>query len=274
MNDGALLGKVLGSAYDEDGFLCVQIETFGSGKKSVGWFELSSVDGSQSRPLDPDESGHCQAYYRFDGARGYATLANDPRTQGLLPQCQKGEKFLFGPSGAFIRFKADGSISIFTTDDNTTNGRSVFLTVAPTGLLFNFPYGKLAFDSTGFHVLTNSGARLDLGAIAAPAPLNALSSYATLSAAMVHVNGSAVSVGPAAGVSAPVARSDATLVALQALATGLEGLSAALTAIAGLTTSPGAAGAAAATAAALVVVAQAAITASALTIPSGSTAST
>ena len=48
------LGKVLGSMYDDDGFLCIQIETFGGGAK---WCELSNTDGFQSRPVDPDANG-------------------------------------------------------------------------------------------------------------------------------------------------------------------------------------------------------------------------
>jgi hypothetical protein len=197
MSNNEMLGRVLGSSYDDDGFLGVQIEVFGS--KSVGFFELSNPHGFQSRPLDPDANGACQAYYWYEGSRGYARLANDPRTQSLLPQSQKGETFLHGPTCAFIRFKLDGSISLFTTDDNTTNGRSVYLTLSPTGLEFNFPFGKLTYDANGFHAVTNSGARLDLGALTAPAPLNIIPdmSYATLSASITHIEGSAVHVGTA-----------------------------------------------------------------------------
>lgn len=211
------LGKVLGSSYDEDGFLGVQIQVFGS--KSVGWFELSNPHGFQTRPLDPDADGTaCQAYYWVDGSRGYATLANDPRTQTLLPQSQKGETFFHGPTGAFMRFKGDGSISLFTTDDNTTNGRSVALVVSPTGLVFNFPYGRLTFDSTGFHVLHNSGARIDAGAVGGlPAPLDALQSYVSMGAAMARVEGSAVSVGPRTGAAQPSAGATVTLALFNAL---------------------------------------------------------
>lgn len=280
------LGRVLGSKYDEDGFLCVQIQPFGS--KSVGWFELSSTDGTQSRPLDPDDSGACQAYYWWDGSRGYCTLANDPRTQGLLPQSQKGEKFFFGPTGAFMRFKLDGSISMFTTNDNTVNGRSVSLQVSPKGLLFSFPYGRLTFDDTGFHVEHNSGAYLDLGAIGGlPTPLDVVSSYVSLGAATFNAEAAAVCLGPGAGQAQPHAKATATLATLQSmmaatqsLTLAVEGLAAALATIGGLTTSPPAASAASTTAAALVATAQGvvaaaqtAVAAALLTIPSLSTAS-
>lgn len=211
-----MLSNVLASKYDDDGFLCVQVQAFGTKGR---WYRLSNSHGQQSRPVDPDAEGNaCQVFYwEGEGDQGYAILANDPRAQDALPQSQKGETFFHGPTGAFLRFKADGSISLFTTDDNTTNGRSVALIVSPTGLSFQFPFGRLTFDGTGFHVLHNSGARIDLGAIAAPAPLDALGSYATLSAAMVHVEGSAVHVGTAGGAPQPVALANSVLALCNAL---------------------------------------------------------
>jgi len=159
--------------------------------------------------------------YWVDGTVGYAILLNDPRQQDALLQSQKGESFFHGPTGAFIRFKADGSICLFTTDDNTTNGRSVYLTISPTGLEFNFPFGKLTYDSNGFHCVTNSGARVDLGALTAPG-LSIIPdmSYATLSASIVHVEGSAVHVGTAdvlAGPAQPVALANSVLALCSAL---------------------------------------------------------
>lgn len=232
------LSKVLGSKYDDDGFLTVQVETFGSGAKSVGWFYLSNPHGLQMRPLDPDADGTaCQVYYWYEGSQGYAMLANDPRTQGDLSiQLQKGEAILHSPLGSgFTRMKADGSISLFTTDDNTPNGRSVNLTLAPTGLSYDFPFGRLRFDNTGFHVLTNAGARLDLGAIAAPAPLNALSSYATLSAAMTHIEGTAVHTGTATGAPQQLALAPAVL----ALATAVQAVLNAIASPGGLVSATG-----------------------------------
>jgi hypothetical protein len=213
-----LLGKVLGSSYDADGFLGVQIEVFG--KKSVGWFELSTPHGSVSRPLDPDDAGFCQAYYWYEGTRGYAQLANDTRTAANLPQIEKGETIVHHPLGTgFVRMHADGGMSLFTTHDNTPNGRSVFLTIDRTGQVFNFPYGRLTFNDTGFHLLHNSGARIDLGAVGGlPAPLSdAVKSYLILSADSVKVEGSAIKIGPRGVPSQPLALATQTLAALSAL---------------------------------------------------------
>lgn len=227
-------GKVLGTTYDADSFIGVQPGVYGS--KGVTPFELSHTYGFVSRPIDPDPDGTaCQLFYAFDNSEGFAWLANDPRVQAKLPEVRPGESFMYGSTGAFVRIGADGVISLFTTHDRTTNGRSVFLQVAPTGLTFVSPYGKLTFDANGFHVLHSSGARFDLGAISAPAPLDALSSYATLSAAMVHVEGSAVHVGTKEGAPQQVALATATL----ALAGALNGVLTAIGTPGGIVAPPG-----------------------------------
>lgn len=215
--------KSLASSFDADSFIGIQPQVFGD--KSIGMVELSHSYGFAARPADPDPDGtSCQVLYAFDNSESYAWLANDPRVQSKLPPIKPGETFVYGSTGAFLRMGNDGVISLFTTDDTTIHGRSVFQQIGPTGFTFVFPFGKMTFDATGFHVLHNSGARLDLGAIAAPAPLNALSSYATLSAAMVHVEGSAVHVGTATGVPQPGAMATAVL----ALATAVQGVLTAL----------------------------------------------
>lgn len=272
-----LLGKVLASAYDDDGFLCVQIETFSSAGtgKTVGWFHLSNPHGMQVRPLDPEGLVACQAFYWYDGTQGYAMLANDPRTQSDVSiQLQKGEAIIHNPLGVgFVRMRADGEIALFTTSDNTPDGRSVSLAINSKGLVFNFPYGRLTFDDTGFHVLHNSGARIDLGAVGGlPSPLDQLSSYVSIKAAVAKVEGVAVKIGPRGALASPTANATETLVVFEAVATALDAVAAALTAIVGVpVVSPAGAGPAAAAAAAIVL-AQSAVASAATLLPSLSTA--
>lgn len=268
------IGKILGSGYDDDGFLTVQIATFSSSSaKTIGNVFLYNQHGIQQRPLDPDADGTaCQCLYWSEGNKYYAIPLNDPRTQtGVSIQLQKGETIIHSPSGVgFIRMHADGAISTFTTDDNTSNGRSVAFRVAPTGLSFQSPFGRMTFDATGYHVVHNSGARLDLGAIQAPAPLNAfgIGSYATISAAITHVEGAAVALGTRTGAPDPLAKSTPTLVAFQSLTTALDAVAAALTAIAGVPVVTSAGAGPAAAAATAIALAQTAIAAAANTIPS------
>lgn len=93
-----------------------------------------------------------------------------------------------GQGQARIIAKNDGSVTMFTTFDNTKDGQSVYFRVAPDGFKFVAPFGTLYFDVTGLHVNHVSGAGIDLGGIyglPAPfdsAPLNQLLSFIRMTA--------------------------------------------------------------------------------------------
>lgn len=146
-----------------------------------------------------------------------------------LPALKPNEPVLMGPARNFVRLHTDGKISLFTTDDGTKSGKSVFAQIRPDGFRMVHPYAKLMLDKTGFHVFHSSGARIDLGAVSGmPAPLDSLGSYAKVSAAMVQLEGSAVSLGTASGVQDQVAKATPTLACLSAIATALSSLQGAL----------------------------------------------
>jgi hypothetical protein len=263
---GLELATVTWSGIDPvNGFHAVQVDVFGQ-KPGMDPWDLSHSYGFLSRPLDPDPSGKgCNVfYYRKGTSEGFAWLANDPRVQALLPEILPGESFQYGAKGQFVRCHPDGKISIFTTNDATPNGKSVFLQVAPTGFTRVGPWGRETFDDNGFHVKHVSGARVDLGAIGGfPPPLNVVNSYVTLSAQLVRIEGATVSLGPAGGAGmgaakAPIAQASDTalLTALQATMLAIDALVTAIGAVP--TGQAAAAGASAAVAAAHASVATAA----------------
>lgn len=217
---GLELAKVTWSGIDPvNGFHAVQVDVFGSRPGMDPW-QLSHTYGFLSRPLDIGTDGRgCSAfYYRKGQSEGFAWLANDPRIQDLLPEILPGETFQYGPKGQFIRCHPDGKISIFTTDDATPNGKSVFQQVAPTGFTRVSPWGRETFDANGFHLKHVSGARIDLGAIAGfPPPLDALNTYFTVSAAMVHIDAATVLLGPGEG-GMPAAKATVATAVFSALA--------------------------------------------------------
>lgn len=89
----------------------------------------------------------------------------------------------------------------------TAEGFSVISRVGKDGLEWVTPWGTMTFGPKGFHLRHVSGARIDLGAISGlPPPLDTLGSYATISAAMTHVEGTAVAIGTEAGVGEPLAK--------------------------------------------------------------------
>lgn len=259
--------RVVASKFDKDSFIGVMPETFGT-NSTVGAVELFHSYGFASMPVDMDADGACGMMTDTDAPTCISYLLNDGRIQSKLPEILQGESFQYGPTGNFVRCHKDGRVSLFTTDDATVNGRTVALTVGPTGLVFNAPWGNLKFDATGFHVLHSSGARIDMGACGGlPAPLSALASYATLSAALVHVEGAAVNVGVSSPTAEPAAKANQTVLALQSITTALDAVGAALAAI---TSIPAASSADPESAAAVsaIILAQSAIVLAATTIPS------
>lgn len=264
--------RVEASKHDKDSFLAIIPETFGV-NSSLGAIELSHAYGFAARPVDKDASGGaCGAYYATDGAQGYSWLANDGRIQSKLPEILEGESFQYGVTGNFVRCHKDGRISLFTTDDGTTTGRTVSFTIGPTGLSFSYPYGHLNIDGTGFHYLHNSGSRIDAGSAGGmPAPLDVVSSYVSLGAAAVRIKGVAVSLGSSDGLPQPVAMATVTLSLFSALESVLAALATPGAIIAASPGSPCTIGpglAAAITSAGL------AISAASVTLPSLSTATT
>jgi len=170
----------------------------------------------------------------------------NPKT---LPGQKADEIVLQGPGQNFIRLDGKGGISLFTTDDGTEQGRSVSLQVRKDGFRLVHPHIKCTFDGTGFHVLHSSGARIDLGAISGmPAPLDALSSYVKVSAAMLQLEASAVSIGAPDGTAQPIAKAGPTLNLFTSFNNTLTVIQAALVAVnalAGTMVPTGATGAAA-----------------------------
>ncbi len=276
MFEGIQLGTATWSGIDPvNGFHAVQVD--GLGEPGVKADQLYHPYGFLSRPLDrePKTGRGCSVFWYSKGSsERLAWLANDPRVQALLPEILPGESFQYGAKGQFVRCHPDGKISTFTTDDATPNGKSVYSQVAPTGFTRVAPWGRETFDANGFHVKHVSGARIDLGAIAGlPPPLEALSSYFTVSAQMLRLEGSTVSIGPAGGAGMPAAKatvaqaSDAAILAgLQATLLGLEAVLTALGGVGGLTTNPGAASGLVATATAIVLAAQASVTGAATAV--------
>lgn len=262
--------RVEATKYDKDSFITVKPESFGS-TGAIGTIEAFHPYGFAGRPDDKDSNGAAGALIDIDGPQGYAWIMNDGRAQSLLPEILAGESFQYGAFGNFVRCHRDGRVSLFTTDDGTVNGRTIAMTIGPTGMVYNSPWGNMKLDATGFHVLHSSGARIDLGACGGlPAPLSALASYLKLSAALVQIEGSAVSLGATGGVGAPAAKGDAVVTVLGAISSALTAIEAALSAT---TAIPGANAVMAgpvADAVAAITAAQTAITTGAAAIPSSS----
>ncbi len=225
------------ASYYEAGFLGLSVDVDGGQKAGAPPMAPMHPYGFISRPADPvtDDDGlptlGVEVLYGWDGPQGYVLPLGDPRILASLPEAQPGESFMYGPTGQFIRCHADGSLSMFTTDDATTDGRSIYLKISPTtGLEYSCPWGRLTFGPNGFHVLHSSGARIDLGAIGGlPDPASALASYAKMEGAVASVRGGLVNIGSDGGATneaattALVAYLDALVAAIATISPGTPG---------------------------------------------------
>jgi hypothetical protein len=227
------------SETDENGFIGIQIDAHGS--RPGPSHELFHTYGFYSRPLDPelDEGGRpkpeaaCHVALEYEGnAVERAWLGHDPRPIAKLPLIKAGESIHYGPLANFVRCHADGGVSVYTTDDGTENGRSIYYNVSPSGHVWIGPWGRATFDFAGFHVTHASGAELHLGGIGGmPAPLDELSSYFRVKAHMGQVEATALCLGTSAGVVEPVAKATSTLALFAAFKTATDALAAAVAAI-------------------------------------------
>jgi hypothetical protein len=160
--------------------------------------------------------------------------SEDDRGLELAGNMKEGETIVYGAgeTGAAqgrVIIKQDGSVTILTTDDNTKDGKSVYVRVKPDGIQIIAPWGKIVFDRTGFHVLHSSGASIDLGAIGGlPPPLDSFSSYARLTASAVDIKASTQSSGGGVGKK-PLATFPELATALNAIQGQLDSIAVALT---------------------------------------------
>ncbi len=191
---------VLGTERDETtGTVLVQLGDVGGEQATSQGAELWGPSGFASRPAVPTPGQEAaQALVMRTGGRDVCVAFRDIRAQQVYGNLAAGESCLFATSGqARVVCKADGSIVLYTTEDNTETGRAVYLKLAPDGLRMEAPWGRVTFDATGFHLITHSGARLDLGGIGglpAVGPLS-IGSYCTMTADICHVDGQAVLLG-------------------------------------------------------------------------------
>lgn len=190
----------------------------GVGSNTPVWSQF----GFTSRVADPDENGAAMALSVQLGDQHRVFATRDMRSHGKLPQLKPGESMQFGAAGQFVRCHQDGSLSLYTTDDGTPNGRSIHLHMSPTdGFEMACPWGRFTMGPMGIHLVHYAGGRLDIGALAGlPGILSALDSYATLTASMANVSGNIVSLGSDGGA--------ANALAVQGLLTFLAALMSAI----------------------------------------------
>lgn len=200
------LSGCVGTFYDEDDVLRAKKDSLGD-KPGEEAFEVHAPFGEIMRPLDaergpdgqPIPNRMCTMLHATDGDEQHAWMCEDPRIIEKLPRARPGERLIHGYGAQFVRFHADGTITLWTSTTNEPEGQGIFFQVGPLGLRFESPFGTLTFDVTGFHVRDRSGARIDAGSAGLPAPFSSIGSYAGISGGIVSVEGAATALGTDGG---------------------------------------------------------------------------
>ena len=140
--------------------------------------------------------------------RDYVIACRDFSTQNNYGNIGPGEFCVYaagaaGTSQGKIVGKNNGSVTIYSTDDNTSSGSGVYFQVSPNAFSFVAPWGSIIFDKNGFHLNTVSGAGFNLGGFAAAGPLSTLiGNICNITASSTTISSPFISLGD--GVNTPV----------------------------------------------------------------------
>ncbi len=216
-----------------------------AGEPNTG-MDVYGQTGLVVRPPPPDQTGgvdrHADILCVRTGDGLVPVLGRDVRLNQFFPNPQPGDVALVGYGSNFVKLGIDGRISIVTTKDGTPNGAMMQIQLNPDGFAVIGDWGKLSLDEGGLHVLTHTGARLDLGGIGGIPLLDqlGLTSYASLAAAIVKLEATTIILGPVSGVAEPVTKSLALEALLVLIALSATSTAAALTALGAIPTNSGA----------------------------------
>lgn len=155
--------------------------------------------GFSGMPVDATKAGQCQALQISLGYDDAVIALDDPRVTAKLPPIAQGEAMMYGHRGQFVRCRRDGSIGLFTTTTGEVDDRdaqSVFFNIQPDGFRQSAPWGRVVFDSTGWHTMHSSGAEIHAGYISGlPAPFGSLTTYVDIVGGTVRIKTAMLDIG-------------------------------------------------------------------------------
>lgn len=173
------------------------------------WWQHVGFRSRPGKPVAGKESARAVVVRR--GNVDAVIASEDDRGTELEGNLKEGETIVYaggedGTAQGRVIIKQDGSVTMFTTADNTGAGQSVYFRAAPDGFMWVAPWGTLRFDALGFHLLHASGASINLGGIAGlPAPLDTLGSYIKLQAGSVSASSMGSAIADATSTATAIA---------------------------------------------------------------------
>jgi len=201
---------ILSSTLDQTtGTLLVQLGDVTKDRVDSDSAEWWQQPGFASRPALPQQGkASCQALILKSGDQDIAFAARDLRANSIYGNLAPSEACAYATTGqARTMWKADGSARQMTTDSNAAGGNLIFAGVSSyyqgsdgTKKLggewrMYGPWGGQWQDSTGYHLRTWQGVKIDAGGFAMPSPLSQNVATFSVSAGMVTLDAGVVALG-------------------------------------------------------------------------------
>jgi hypothetical protein len=128
-----MLYKVLLTQRDVNGFIGIQLETTSGDGPLVA---LEHPFGFYSRPLDPDDEGHCTAFGFDVGDDTFAILGTDARIVPLIPEPPKGSSLQYGATGSYHQIAGDtGTQTLYVPYANNAKCQTIQISSEGISLL-------------------------------------------------------------------------------------------------------------------------------------------
>lgn len=123
---------------------------------SAEWWQQT---GFASMPAPPTQGGaSCQGLAVKHSDRDMVFATRDLRASKIYGNLKPGEACMYATVGAARVFtKANGSVVLYTTVDNTQKGQSLSLVLAPTGVTLVTPWGGFMLNSSGWSITGPNG---------------------------------------------------------------------------------------------------------------------
>lgn len=165
--------------------------------QNAEWWQHVGLCSRPARPAAGTRAAQVITLTQSD--QDICVASRDSRASTIYGSLKDGETAVYASEGqARTIYKADGSITHYTTDDNTATGNGVYLRVTATALQFVAPWGTLEFSKANGLVVRHgdSGAEMALGPVSGlPAPLNVIRSGFRVAAGVCSIKGSTVKIG-------------------------------------------------------------------------------
>lgn len=189
---------ILASELEDNGTITLQLGDVVTNQVWSSRAMVAAPTGYYARPSKPTVGTQAaQARLMKTGTVDIVFGSRDSRQAEAYGNLAEGEICLAaggadGYAMGKLLIKADGSLVMSTTDNNTHDGNGCYMKVGPDGWHLIFPFGQIHFIKQGLFITHESGATFKLGAFNNPTSPN----FISLNASKVKIDSPMTTIGP------------------------------------------------------------------------------